>query len=386
MQLNYLGEFMVYFDNAATGGKKPDSVIRTVANSLKYFSANPGRGGNDASIKAAAAVYSVRKKVKELFNATNENNVCFTANCTMAINMILFGVLNPSDHIIISSLEHNAVSRPLHYLKQYRGIEYDIAKVDMLHREKTVENFKKLIKKNTKMIFCTHASNVIGYILPVSELGTLCKESGLLFGVDAAQSAGIIEVDMQKMNIDFLAAAPHKGLFAPMGTGILIAEKPIKNILISGGTGTNSLELIQPEDTPERLESGTVNLPGIMGVGAGIDYINTKGINSIHKFEIDLLRKAYFGIEKAGGVLYTPPPSTEDFAPVLSFNIKGLNSGQVAKYLNKNSFVVRSGFQCSSFAHNFLKTTKTGTVRISPSIYNTKGEVEKLIFLVKNIN
>ncbi len=376
---------MVYLDNAATSGKKPIEVIEAVATSLRYLNANPGRGGNDMAIKAAMAVYSVRKKVKEMFNAKSENSVCFTANCTAAINMILYGVLNHKDHIIVSSLEHNAVTRPLNYLKEYKGVEYDVAKVDMLHKEKTVENFRRLIKKNTKMIFCTHASNVTGYVLPIKEIGELCKEKVLLFGVDAAQSAGVVEIDMDKMNIDYLAIAPHKGLFAPMGTGILIADKPIKNILISGGTGTNSLELIQPEELPERMESGTVNLPGIIGVGKGIDFTLAKGINKIHKYEIELLRQAYFGIEKAGGQLYTPPPTTDDYTAVLSFNIPNMTSGNVAKYLNKNGFAVRSGFQCSAFAHNHLETTRSGTVRISPGIYNNKKEIEHLIFLLKNI-
>lgn len=376
---------MVYLDNAATSGKKPDTVVRTVANSLKYLSANPGRGGNDMSIKSATAVYSVRKKVKDMFNATVESNVCFTANCTTAINMILYGVLNGGDHVIVSSLEHNAVSRPLNYLKEYKGVEYDVAKVDILHKEKTVENFKKLIKKNTKMIFCTHASNVIGYILPIKEIGELCREKGLLFGVDAAQSAGVIDIDIKKMKIDYLAIAPHKGLFAPMGTGILIAEKPIKNILVSGGTGTNSLELIQPEELPERMESGTVNLPGIMGIGAGIDFVLSKGIQKIHKYEIDLLRTAYFGIESTGGRLYTPPPTTKDYTAVLSFNVRDISGGNVAKYLNKNGFAVRSGFQCAAFAHRYLKTATSGTVRISPGIYNNRKEIEHLIFLLKNI-
>lgn len=377
---------MVYLDNAATSGKKPNEVINAVANSLKYLSANPGRGGNDMSIKAALSVYSVRKKIKEMFNATSENNVCFTGNCTAAINMILYGVLNGGDHVIISSLEHNAVSRPLNYLKTYKGIEYDIAKVDMLHRERTVENFKRLIRKNTKMIFCTHASNVTGCIMPIEELGKLCKEREILFGVDAAQSAGVIEIDIKKMNIDYLALAPHKGLYAPMGTGVLIAERPIKNIMISGGTGTNSLELVQPDELPERLESGTINLPGIMGIGAGINFVKTKNIKRIHKYEIELLKQAYFGIEKIGGKLYTPPPTTEEYTPVLSFNIKDMSSGNVAKILNKNGIAVRSGFQCSALAHRHLGTTIGGTVRISPSLYNNKKEIERMIFLLKNIN
>ena len=380
------GENMVYLDNAATSGKKPQEVINAVASSLRYMSANPGRGGNDLAIKAAYSVYSVRKKVKEMFNASSENNVCFTANCTTALNMILYGTLNEGDHIIISSLEHNAVSRPLNYLKIYKGVEYDIARVDMLHKERTVENFKRLIRKNTKMIFSTHASNVTGYIMPIEELGKLSKENGLLFGVDGAQSAGVIDIDIKKMNIDYLALAPHKGLLAPMGTGILIAEAPIKNILISGGTGTNSLELVQPEELPERMESGTVNLPGIMGIGAGINFVKGKNIKKIHKYEIDLLKQAYFGIERIGGKLYTPPPTTDAYASVLSFNINGMSSGKVAKYLNKNGFAVRSGFQCSALAHNHLGTTAGGTVRISPGLYNNKKEIEQLIFLLKNIN
>ena len=191
---------MIYLDNAATSGKKPKIVIDAVVNGLKNYSANPGRSGYKASIDAAMAVYRVREKLNKFFNSNGPETVCFTANCTHSINFVLNGVLNYRDHVIVSSLEHNAVMRPLHYLKQSKDIDFDVAKVDLQNPKKTIDNFRKLVKENTKMIFTSGGSNVTGTIIPIKELGALCQEKGLLFGVDAAQTAGVLNIDIKQMN------------------------------------------------------------------------------------------------------------------------------------------------------------------------------------------
>ena len=377
---------MIYFDNAATSGKKPEIVISAVENALRYYSANPGRSGHALSVKCADMVYRVREKISDFFGASGPEKIVFTQNCTHSINCILKGVLKRGDHVIVSSLEHNAVMRPL----KKTGVVFDIACVDFKDDNKTIKEFESKIKPNTKLIICTGASNVFGKLLPIKEIGLLCKEKGILFAVDAAQIAGVIPIDMQKMNIDYLAIAPHKGLYAPMGIGILICEKSIEETIIEGGTGTNSIELVQPGMLPEKFESGTINLPAIFGIGAGIDFVKKTGFGKIHSYEMELIEELYESLSKLKYVkLYTNKPSKENFAPVLSFNIFDLNSEIVSNFLAKNGVAVRGGLHCAPIAHKSMKTVDTGTVRVSTSVYNKKSEVMDFIKLInneKNIN
>ena len=377
---------MIYLDNAATTGQKPQTVVKAVNNALLNYSSNPGRSGHDLSVKTAEEIFKCRTVLKDFFNLSSENSVCFTYNCTHAINIVLNGVLNQGDHVIISSLEHNAVFRPINYLKLYKNISFDVAEVDLISDEKTLQNFKKLIKKNTKMIFVTASSNVIGRKLPLKLLGKLCKENGILFGVDAAQGAGIMKIDVKEMGIDYLCIAPHKGFYAPMGIGVIMAEKPIENILISGGTGVNSIEKTQPEDMPERIESGTQNVPGILGLKSGVEFINSKGITRIETHEINLIQRLYKELKKINAKLYTIFPDNKRFSPVLSFNYKGYSSEEIGEYLNKNGVAVRSGLHCAPLAHFMLRTSELGTVRVSPSVFNNSDDINRLVFLLKKLN
>lgn len=375
---------MIYFDNAATTGYKPDGVINAVNAALRTLSANPGRSGHRASMDASSTVFAAREALKDLFGADNAGNVCFTANCTHSINYVLKGVLRPADHVIISSLEHNAVIRPLFDLKRETGIEIDVAQVDLYDPEKTLYNFTSLIKPNTKMIFTTHASNVTGTIIPIERLGDVCRQRGILFGVDTAQTAGVLPIDMKKMKIDYLCIAPHKGLYAPMGVGVLIAQKPIDRVLISGGTGSNSLQPVQPPDLPERIESGTVNLPGIAGTKAGVQFVIKRGIEPIYRHEMALAKQLYRGLSDLGAILYTPEPERERSVPVVSFNIPGKNSAEVSAVLDRYGIAVRSGLHCAPSAHRQLGTTQIGAVRVAPGIRNNAFEVEKLLSVLKN--
>ncbi len=372
---------MIYLDNAATTGKKPKAVVDTVTKALLEYNANPGRSGHSLSVKTADAVFKVREKVAKLFGAKGPEKVIFTFNCTHSINYVLKGVLKRGDHIIVSSFEHNAVMRPLKKI----GISYDVANVSLFNDQETLKEFETKIKPNTRMIFVTGASNVFGKILPIKEIGELCRKKGILFGVDAAQIAGVIPIDMQEMNIDFLCVAPHKGLYAPMGCGILIAERNMPNTLIEGGTGTNSKELFQPEFTPERYESGTLNVPIIMGVGSAVDYVNNKGIVNIYNHEIELIKTVYSEIKKAEHIeLYTPEPMLYSYAPVLSFNFKALDSINASKILSDNGAAVRGGLHCAPAAHRFMGTMEMGTVRISTAIFNTSQEINAFIKLINN--
>lgn len=372
---------MIYLDNAATTGKKPETVIGAVAKSLKEYSANPGRSGHKLSVKTADAVYRAREKTADFFGATGPEKVIFTLNCTHAINYVLKGILKKGDHIIVSSMEHNAVMRPL----INTGISYDIANVSLYDDLETVKNFENKIRPNTRMIFCTGASNVFGKMLPVADIGKLCRKRGILFGVDAAQISGIMPIDMQQMNIDFLCVAPHKGLYAPMGCGILISEKNIPNTLIQGGTGTNSRELIQPEFSPERYESGTINVPVIIGTSAAIDYVKNIGINKIYRHEMSLIKKLYSVLkEDKNVILYTPEPMLGSYAPVLSFNYRGVDSISFSEKLSDYGIAVRGGLHCAPIAHEYMGTIEKGTVRVSPAAFNTPQEINTLLRLLKN--
>ncbi|MBR4073572.1 MAG: aminotransferase class V-fold PLP-dependent enzyme, partial [Clostridia bacterium] len=320
--------------------------------------------------------------VADFFGADGPEQVIFTLNCTHSINCVLKGVIGKTDHIIVSNLEHNAVMRPLTKI----GVNYDIAEVSLVSDSITVENFSRLIKPNTKMIFCTGGSNVIGKLLPLKELGALCRQRGILFGVDAAQTAGVIPIDMKKMNIDFLCIAPHKGLYAPMGVGILIARQQIDNTLIEGGTGTGSAELVQGVIMPEDFESGTVNLPGILGVGAGIEFLKLRGVKNIYSHEMDLSEKIYNSFIKNKKILmYAPKPEINKYAPVISFNVEGKKCYEVSEYLNKKGIAVRAGLHCAPIAHRSIGTLNLGTVRVCPSAFTQANEINYFINAVHGI-
>ncbi len=371
-----MGDYMIYFDNAATTGKKPKGVVDAVNFALKNLCANPGRSGHTRSQNAAMTVYNSRKSVSEFFGSDGAETVVFTANCTESINFVLKGILTAGDHVVVSDFEHNAVMRPLNTM----GIEISEAEVLLNDDEKTAENFKKAIKDNTKMIFCTAASNVLGKILPLKKIGEICKENKILFGVDAAQGAGMMPINMKEMNIDFLCIAPHKGLYCPMGLGILIARKPIDKTLIEGGTGTESLSFKQPSTLPEMLESGTVNLPAIAAIGCGIDFV--KSNSRILQYENGLIKQFFDGLQNKKVIFYTNPYVTRS-VPVLSFNIKGKSSEKVAEYLNIKGFALRGGLHCAPTAHRKIGTLDCGTVRFSPSVFNNRYEVSNLIKQIK---
>lgn len=372
---------MIYFDNAATSGRKPPDVINSVEHALRYISANPGRSGHKISSRAAEAVYNTRNKISNMFGASGPEQVIFTANCTQSINYVLKGLVNKDDFVITSDIEHNAVMRPL----VKTGAEYETFTVSFSNDASTVEAFKEKLRNNVKLVICTAASNVFGKTVPLYEIGKICHENNILFAVDAAQGAGVLPIDMKKMNIDFLCIAPHKGLYAPMGTGILIAQKPIPNTVIEGGTGTDSINLNQPEIPPERFESGTVNLPGIAGISAGADFVS-RNEKFIYQKEMRIISEIYKGLSETENIVfYTPQPQNGLYVPVLSFNIEGINSQQVSSILDKKGIAVRAGLHCAPAAHKKAGTIETGTVRISPSVYNTLKEADIFIETVKKI-
>ena len=377
---------MIYLDNAATTFPKPESVICTTERVQRCFAANPGRGGHKLSVKAGRIVFEAREKLAEMFGAQSDR-VVFTLNCTHAINTALKGLLRPGNHVIISSLEHNSVLRPIEKLSEQGLISYDVALVDPQDEEKTVEAFKKHINPKTRMIMCTHVSNVFGTVLPIEKLAALAKKHHLIFGVDAAQSAGTFSIDMKKIGIDFLCMPGHKGLFGPMGTGVLILSDGIEpDSLTEGGTGSMSLEIAQPSVMPDKLESGTVNLPGIAGLSTGIDFLKSVGTpKEIHERETCLVKTLIEDLHSINGITVYDNMHGEISAPVISFNVKDFHSERTAELLDEFGFAVRGGYQCSLLAHNSCSTVEKGTVRVSPGLFNTKKEIKNLSFCLNKI-
>ena len=373
---------MIYLDNAATTGRKPYGVITAVAAALREYSANPGRSGHSDSLRAASAVYSVREKTAAFFGASGPENVIFTLNCTQSLNTVIKGVLHKGDRAVTSSLEHNSVIRPL----VKTGAQFETARVSLYDDRETLAEFERKIKAGTKLVICSGASNVLGKTLPIADIGALCRQRGVLFAVDAAQTAGVIPINMKEMNIDFLCVAPHKGLYAPMGLGVLICEKMPEDTLVEGGTGTNSLEPVQPDSMPERFESGTVALPAIMGMSAGIDYVNRIGMNKLYEHEMSLCRFLYRELAKTDRIeLYTPEPSYGKYVPVLSFNVFGKDSSEVAQYLSDKGIAVRGGLHCAPSAHRQAGTLDKGMVRVSVASFNTHSDIKSLVAAVKSI-
>ncbi|MBQ8029177.1 MAG: aminotransferase class V-fold PLP-dependent enzyme [Clostridia bacterium] len=373
---------MIYLDNAATSFPKPEGVIRAVTYAQRY-AANPGRAGHELSLSAEKIVYYTREKLALMFNSSVEN-VVFTKNCTESLNIAIKGTVSQGDHVVVSSMEHNSVLRPVEYLSSKGKITYDVARVYPDNDEKTLSEFQKAIKKETSLVVCSHASNVFGSVLPIEKIGRLCKEKGIVFVVDAAQSAGMIEIDIEKMNIDILCLPGHKGLLGPMGTGVMIIKNAEKTeTLIHGGTGSMSLNLKQPEFLPDKFESGTLNLPGIAGVSAGIDFLLTKR-NSLEaeRALINLLKEDLKNIK---GITVYDNMHGKIFSPVLSFNLLNFHSEEVAEKLSQSGIAVRAGYHCSRLAHKTYETDKNGTVRVSVGLFNQKKDIKNLVFCLNKI-
>lgn len=376
---------MIYFDNGATTYPKPLSVNKKAFEALNKFSFNSGRGGYYQSISTAEKIFGVREKIADLVNASSEN-IIFTKNCTEALNMAIKGSVKKGDHIVISSLEHNAVSRPVDALNRQGIISYDIAPFSF-DDEETVDNFKSLIKPDTKAVVCMHSSNVFGVTFPIRQIGELCKSRGIRFIVDGAQSLGAVNIDMKRDNIDILCAPGHKCLYGPMGTGFMaIGDGVTINTIIEGGTGSGSLNLTMPDFTPDKFEAGTLNNVGIIALGEGIDYINHIGVEKIYTHEMKCADTIYSLLSKNENVkLYTPPPALNKSMPIISFNYKDYSSERVAAYLGDNNICVRAGYHCSPLAHNHFNTTETGTVRISLGLFNTEKECYRFVNILKNL-
>lgn len=378
---------MIYFDNAATSFPKPKRVYEEMLWCMKKYCANPGRGGHKMSLESGRAVLKVREIISDFFNIKNPMQVVFTKNATEAINIAIKGVLKEGDHVITTCMEHNSVIRPLKALEKENIIELTIVPGDEFG-EVDAEDIRRAIKGNTRLIVSTLSSNVNGIIMPVKDIGSIAKEKGVLFLVDAAQGAGSIKIDVEELNIDMLAFPGHKGLLGPQGTGGLYVREGIKiNPLILGGTGSNSESFMQPETFPDIFESGTINTPGIVGLGYGIEYINRMGLDNINILKHKLVKTIYEGLSELRNVKIYSRPEISKNSGIIAFNFDDVESNEVSYVLDKvYNVATRSGLHCSPLAHTTLKTIKTGAVRISVGCFNTLEEVKIVLKFLKEIS
>ncbi len=375
---------MIYLDNSATSYPKPQAVVQSVSEAFNRFGGNSGRGAYKMALETTEQIYFCRKKLAEMFGASSVENVVLTYNCTAALNMAIKGLAKIGAHFIISDLEHNAVLRPLSKLKKDGIADFSIARVSEDIYE-TVRNFSKCINKNTVAIICTGASNVFGIIPPCRMLAHLAHRHNLLFVMDCAQIAGILPIDMTRDEIDIMCCAGHKGLMGPTGTGFLVLKDDVKlDTIIEGGTGSNSANENQPENLPDRFESGTPNVQGIIGLSKAVDYVKNVGVENIYHHEISLMRYLQKNLENNNVILYTDFfDKRQRLTPILSFNLKNKHSEEVAAFLSTHGIAVRAGLHCAPLAHRKFKTEDIGTVRISPSVFTKKSDIDFLINSVR---
>lgn len=377
---------MIYLDNAATTYPKPKTVYQNVMRAMTEYGANPGRGSHAMAIEGARVIYETRELLAELFNLDDPMKVIFTFNATDGLNQAIKGVLNPGDHVITTTMEHNSVLRPIKELEKY-GVENTIVQCASDGRVR-VEDIEAAVRNNTKLVVTTHVSNLTGTIMPIEKIGQMCKRRNVLYLVDGSQSAGVLELDMKKQNIDLLAVPGHKGLLGPQGTGALMinCDAEIKQ-LREGGTGSESSSVIQPDFYPDKLESGTHNLPGIAGLNAGIKYILNKGTKSIYSHEKKLLEIFVDEIEKNAKIKIYGPEDIDDRCGVVPLNIEGIDSSEVAFMLDTQyGIAVRPGLHCAPLAHKTIGTEKIGAVRFGIGPFNKKSDIMAAIKALNEIS
>jgi cysteine desulfurase family protein len=376
---------MVYFDNAATSYPKPQVVYDAIMDAMVGYGANPGRSGHKKALKASRGIFDTRVQIGKLFNIKDPMSIIFTFNCTESLNLGIKGYLRPGDHVITTSMEHNSVLRPIAFLERL-GVKHTIVQGDSKGRidPKDIEDS---ITPETKMIVTTHISNLTGTIMDIEAIGKIAKKHGLIYLVDGAQSSGVYNIDVEKMNIDMLAFPGHKGLLGPQGTGGLYIRSGIELVeTFQGGTGSISHSLEQPDVFPDKFESGTPNAPGIIGLGTGIKYIFEKGIDNIRRKEEELTMHFIEEASRIDKVILYGPLEKGHHAPVVALNIGEADSSEISYILDEEyDIAVRPGLHCAPLAHKTIGTFEQGVVRFSFGYENTHEEIEFAIKALKEI-
>lgn len=375
---------MIYLDNAATTLHKPQCVIDAVVKAMNSMG-NAGRGTHGTAFSASRVVYDTRCKIARLFGCKRPDHVVFTSNSTEALNIALSGIFNPGDHVITTDLEHNSVLRPLYRLEKGGIISLSFVPADRQGRP-DYSSFESLIQENTKVIVCTHASNLTGNVIDIAKVGRIAREHNLLLVVDASQTAGVVPIDMEAMNIDILCFTGHKGLMAPQGTGGLCIREGVQiRPFKVGGTGVHSYDREHPSPYPTRLEAGTLNSHGIAGLSAAVDYLNQIGLEAIRNHETALMRRFYEGVSAIDGVTVYGDFDSERTA-VVALNIRDEDSSGISDALAEEyGIATRPGAHCAPRMHEALGTVEQGAVRFSFSWFNTEEEVDAAIRAVTEL-
>jgi cysteine desulfurase family protein len=378
---------IIYLDNAATSWPKPPSVWEAMERNMIESAANPGRGSHEMAVKASRAVFEARKRLARLFRVNNPNDIAFTMNTTHALNLAIQGLLKPGDHVIATSLEHNSVRRPLEALKRKLGIDVTYVPTDtkgMLKREAVEE----AITGRTKLIAVTHSSNLLGTIIPISEIGEIARRRNIKLLVDSAQSAGVLPIDVEGMGIDLLAFPGHKGLMGPQGTGGLYIHPDMElEPLMHGGTGSKSEAPEQPDIRPDRYEAGTPNTVGLAGLSEGVNFVLKETTQAIHAKELQLTFELMEGLQRIPGITLLGPDLGEERTAIVSFLLDGVDPSELAFLLDQQfGIAVRSGFHCTPLGHETAGSYETGAVRASPGYFTQKSEIVSMIDAVTEIN
>lgn len=377
---------MIYLDNAATTLQKPPQVIEAVAEAM-YSLGNSARGTSSGSLKASRTVYEARVKIAELLGCPNADHVVFTCNSTEALNIAINGTVFPGDHVISTDLEHNSVLRPLYRLEAEQGVELSFVPADA-NGYVSYDDFEALIRPNTKVMVCNHASNLTGGMIDLARVSRIARQKGILLIADASQTAGCIPVDMGRLGADILCFTGHKGLLGPQGTGGMciregVAIRPLK----VGGTGVHSYSKEQPSEYPTRLEAGTLNSHGIAGLSAAVDFIRETGISTISLKENALMRRFYEGVVQIEGVTVYGDFSASQRTAIVALNIRDYDSGAVSDELSeKYDIATRPGAHCAPRLHRALGTKAQGAVRFSFSWFNTEAEIDEAIRAVEELS
>ena len=375
---------MIYLDNAATTMKKPDCVITAVTEALCSMG-NAGRGVHDASLGASRAIFEARTLLTEFFHGSNPKQLVFTMNSTESLNIAIKGILEPGDHVITTALEHNSVLRPLYEMEE-RGVEISILTADSFGRL-CYEDFEKEIKENTKAIVCTHGSNLTGNVVDIERVGAIAKKHGLLFIVDASQTAGIFDIDVEKMNIDILCFTGHKGLLGPQGTGGMYVREGVDvSPLLSGGSGVQTYSKKHPVQMPTALEAGTLNAHGLAGLLAAVTYIKETGMENIRNKERDLMWHFYKQVKEIPGITIYGDFENKERCAIVTLNVRDYDSSEVSDALATDYGIsTRPGAHCAPLMHGTLGTVDQGAVRFSFSHFNTMEEVDLAVKALKEI-
>ena len=369
-----------YLDNAATSFPKPKNVLAEVNRCICEYGGNAGRGSHRLSLMAAEKIYECRERIQALINAESPESVAFVPSCTYGINLVIKGFLKQGDHILISDMEHNSVRRPLEKLQKEGKITFSVFPAllkSSQNDEELLEGIRMRLQRNTRLLICNHQSNICSYALPIAKIGELCKKYNIIFAVDGAQSIGHYNIDVQKMNINYLISPAHKGLYGLQGCGFVVSNAaPLLGTLVEGGTGIDSMLADMPTIIPERYEAGTLPLPSIVGLLEGIKFVTETGTDKISAHDRSLFRRLRDGLLKiSGATVYLP----DHEGSTLLFNIANISAERVSEHLDSNFICVRSGLHCSPLAHIALGTEQSGAVRVSFGIFNTKSDIDRLL-------